>query len=211
MKKIIAITLGLIFLLCACGEKSVPAANDTQNQTQNSLPVAEKTDSSLESGDSLPQSSNESGQQNEAVEPTAPDYGDFFMTVNGFSFGIMDSMENVLAALGEPSGGTAENASCAYQGNDYFYYFDSLSVEIMANEIDGVLRVTDIKIIDDMIKNPQGVTIGTKMDAATAAMGDGYSISGSVYSYVHGNTTVLILCGSDNCVKALEYTVSNSN
>ncbi|MDO4816401.1 MAG: hypothetical protein Q4A83_07370 [Bacillota bacterium] len=141
-------------------------------------------------------------KENESYEP---DYGELYYEAEGLKFGIMDFADAVLDSLGEPDG-TFESESCAYQGKDYFYYYDGF--EVMANEIDGNMRITGITVADDTVQNPQGVKIGMDIEEALSLMGDGYTQSGSVYKYIVGSTLLMIKAGDDNCVSAIEYAVA---
>ena len=81
-----------------------------------------------------------------------PDYGELYYASGDTKFGIMDPAEKVLNALGEPVNGTFESDSCAYQGKDYFYYYDGF--EVMVNDVDGVKRITGITVADDYAHHP---------------------------------------------------------
>ena len=117
-------------------------------------------------------------------------------------FGIMDELSPVLTALGDPVG-TFESESCAYQGSDYFYYYDGF--ELTANEIEGTMFITGITVSDDTVSIPQGVKIGMDIDEALSMMDVDYTQSGSVYKFVEGATVLLIRAGSDNTVAAIGY------
>lgn len=148
---------------------------------------------------------SETSDKNNENESYKPDYGELYYEADGLKFGIMDYADEVLATLGEPDG-TFESESCAYQGKDYFYYYDGF--EIMANEIDGNMRITGITVADDTVQNPQGVKIGMDIEEALSLMGDGYTQSGAVYKYIVGSTLLMLKAGDDNCVSAIEYAVA---
>jgi len=134
-----------------------------------------------------------------------PDYGELYYEADGVKFGIMDYADEVLSALGEPQG-TFESESCAYQGSDYFYYYDGF--ELMANDIDGTLRITGITVADDTVQNPQGVKIGMDIEEALSLMGEGYAENGTVYKYTAGSTLLMLKAGEDGTVSAIEYAVA---
>ena len=148
---------------------------------------------------------NEDPAPDSSSEPYAPDYGELSFVSGDVVFGIMDFADEVLDALGEPQG-TFESESCAYQGKDYFYYYDGF--EVMANDIDGAMRITGITLADDTVANPQGVKIGMAVSEALSLMGDGYTHAGSVYKYLTGSTLLMIEEGSDGTVTAVEYAVA---
>jgi ABC-type glycerol-3-phosphate transport system substrate-binding protein len=67
---------------------------------------------------------------------------------NGVKIRPYDLGDDVLSALGNPTQ-TFEAASCAYQGKDYFYYYDGFQLTI--NELEGTKRVTAITVSDDTV------------------------------------------------------------
>ena len=137
------------------------------------------------------------------VDPSAvrPDYRKLGFSVDGFTFGIYDAMDDVIAGIGEPNG-TFEAASCAYQGNDYFYYYSNF--ELMANDFDGVQRVTHITVIDDTISTPQGVTIGMS-ELDFQALSIGFTDEGNGrFTRTEGTCTMQVII-KDGRVSAIEY------
>lgn len=177
MKKMIAILLSVLTLLCMC------ACSKGEPRTET------KTDD------------------------YTPDYGELYYASGDTKFGIMDPAEEVLNALGEPVNGTFESDSCAYQGKDYFYYYDGF--EVMVNDVDGTLRITGITIADDTVSNPQGVKIGMDMSEALSLMGDPdypesitVTHNGGVYKLVSGSTMLRLKAGDDGTLAAAEYCVA---
>lgn len=90
-------------------------------------------------------------------ETPMPAYKELFIEFGDLRIGIFDDANIVLAELPPPVG-TFEAESCAYQGMDYFYYYDGF--QLMVNEIDGARKITSISIKDDLFKTPQGVKFG---------------------------------------------------
>ena len=133
-----------------------------------------------------------------------PDYGELYFASGDVKFGIFDEAEPVLSALGEPINGTFESNSCAYQGKDYFYYYDGF--ELMVNDIDGVRRITGITLADDTVANPQGVKIGMDINKALELMDMEYTQNGSVYKLVSGSAMLIIRAADDGSLAAAEYT-----
>ena len=135
-----------------------------------------------------------------------PDYGELYYTSGDTKFGIMDPAEKVLEALGEPVNGTFESDSCAYQGKDYFYYYDGF--EVMVNDVDGTKRITGITVADDTVQTPQGVRIGMKLEDAQKLMGDEFKQVDDVYKYTEGSTVLKLAVGEDGTLTAIEYAVA---
>ena len=132
-----------------------------------------------------------------------PDYGELYFASGDVKFGIFDEAEPVLSALGEPINGTFESNSCAYQGKDYFYYYDGF--ELTVNDVEGERLITGINIADDTVETPQGIRIGMPIDEALAKPGMESEQSGSVYRFYDAETVLLINAGSDDTVSAIEY------
>ena len=135
-----------------------------------------------------------------------PDYGELYYASGDTKFGIMDPAEEVLNALGEPVNGTFESDSCAYQGKDYFYYYDGF--EVMVNDVDGVKRITGITVADDTVQTPQGLKIGMKLEDAQALLTGEYKQVGDVYKYTQGSTVLKLAVGDDGTLTAIEYAVA---
>jgi hypothetical protein len=109
--------------------------------------------------------------------------------------------DDVLSALGNPTQ-TFEAASCAYQGKDYFYYYDGFQLTI--NELEGTKRVTAITVSDDTVSIPQGVKIGSTQDEMLSLMGNDYTESTGLYSFVEDTTTLNITI-KDGKVASIVY------
>lgn len=125
----------------------------------------------------------------------------YFMS-GDVKFGIFDDADSVISALGEPQG-TFEADSCAYQGKDYFYYYDGF--ELTVNDVDGKMLITGIRVSDDTVKTPQGLYIGMPRDDALALVGSEYEQSGDVYRISESSTVLLLNVGSDGTLSAIEY------
>ncbi|MBR0425570.1 MAG: hypothetical protein IJK01_05540 [Clostridia bacterium] len=125
-------------------------------------------------------------------------YGDLAFVANGFAFGIYDPMETVLAH--STSNGSFAEVSCAFEGEDVYYYFSGF--EVMANTIDGAERVTMINLTDDTVKTPDGLYIG--MPEAEAASVLHAEPDGSIYRTVDG-TAQRTVTVQDGRVAAITY------
>ena len=148
-------------------------------------------------GDNTPE--NNTDVPEVAVEKT---YDKLCYVSGDVKFGIGDDANEVMSALGEPMG-TFEAESCAYQGKDYFYYYDGF--ELMANEFDGKLIITGITVDDDTVQIPQGVKIGMDIEEALALMELEHTDNGTVYKFTEGSTILRIRAGEDGTVAAIEY------
>ena len=117
-------------------------------------------------------------------------------------FGIGDDANEIMPQLSSPIG-TFESESCAYQGSDYFFYFDGF--ELRTNDFNKTLLITGITVSDDTVQNPQGVKIGMDIDEALELMDMDYTDNGTVYKFTEGSTVLRIRAGEDGTVAAIEY------
>ena len=142
------------------------------------------------------------------VEEEEKPYGPLFFTYNELSFGILDESDPILEALGEEDD-LFISASCAYQGDDYIYYYDGL--ELTTNEIDGVFYITGIVVADDTIKTPQGLMIGMNMEEALALMEEiedeelTVEENRGVYSFQYGPALLLVKSDANGEITAIQY------
>lgn len=136
------------------------------------------------------------------VDPNAVrggEYGELYFEVNGVRFGIYDEAAPVLAALSEEKSSFTRE-SCAFDKPDVFHLFDSF--EIMTNEIDGVDRITAIRVTTDMIETPQGLRIGMRETEAAKAFP---ALAGADWNLVDG-TALLSVTVIDGVVRGIVYT-----
>ena len=150
-------------------------------------------------------SDNGDGTKAQTKTEYKPDYGELYYASGDVKFGILDAADEVLSALGEPVS-TFESNSCAYQGKDYFYYYDGF--EVMVNDVDGVKRITGITVADDTVQTPQGLKIGMKLEDAQALLTGEYKQVGDVYKYTQGSTVLKLAVGDDGTLTAIEYAVA---
>ena len=150
-------------------------------------------------------SDNGGAQKTETKTEYEADYGELYYASGDVKFGIFDPADEVLSALGEPVS-TFESNSCAYQGKDYFYYYDGF--EVMVNDVDGVKRITGITVADDTVQTPQGLKIGMKLEDAQALLTGEFKQVGDVYKYTQGSTVLKLAVGDDGTLTAIEYAVA---
>jgi len=131
-----------------------------------------------------------------------PAYDKLYFASGDVKFGVFDYADTVMEALGEPQG-TFEADSCAYQGKDYFYYYDGF--ELTVNEIDGYMLITGISVVDDTVETPQGLKIGMPIEDALSELSLESEQSGSVYRFYDVDTVLLMNVGDDGAVSAIEY------
>lgn len=114
---------------------------------------------------------------------------DLFFESEGVRIHVYDLAEEILSSLGEPNG-TFEAASCAYQGKDMFYYYSGFQLTV--NDVDNAEHVTVVMVVDDTVSIPQGVKIGNTEEEMLQLMDDSYDVSGGLYQFISGDTTLQI-------------------
>lgn len=136
------------------------------------------------------------------IDPNAVyggEYGDLYFEADGVRFGIYDEAEPILSALSKENG-TITRASCAFDHEDVFHLYPSF--EIRTNEIDGVDRITSIRLTDDLIETPQGLYIGMSETDAAAAFP---ALSEAGWNLADG-TALLSVTIVDGVVTGIVYT-----
>lgn len=95
-----------------------------------------------------------------------------------------------------------EAQSCAYQGLDMFYTFDSF--EVMVNTIDGHNVITAISLLDDLTQTAEGLKIGDSLSRLIELYGDAYTQNGDIYKFTKDGTALSILIKNGK-VSSIEY------
>ncbi len=169
----------------AATETAVPAAIETAAPVREEAPAAEPTP---------------------AEEPEEETL-DLYFECRGVRVEPMMEAASVLAALGEPLG-AFEADSCAYLGKDLFYAYPG--VELTVNEVEGVERITVIRVTDDTVTIPQGLRIYDDEEKVTELLGG--TDNGGIYRYRSGHTELLIQVkeaeGDERRVAYIEYRVA---
>jgi hypothetical protein len=106
--------------------------------------------------------------------------------------------------LGEPSGGYYEAKSCAFEGMDKFYYYDSVTLQ--GYQKDGNDKLYSITLMDDAVKTKEGVRIGDKKDKVVSAYGSDYTEADGQLLYESGNTRLSFVMKDDE-VQSIIYSV----
>ena len=125
-------------------------------------------------------------------------------TTNGVNIAIDEKVEDITSKLGTPKGGYYEAKSCAFDGMDKFWYYDSFTLQgYQKNGVDFVYSVT---FMDDTVKTKEGIKIGDSKDKVTSAYGSSYKEEKGQIKYESGNM-VLSFAIKDNAVTSIVYSV----
>ena len=117
---------------------------------------------------------------------------------------IDGKVEDYKSKLGEPSGGYYEATSCAFDGLDKFWYYDSFTLQ--GYQKDGADLVYAITLMDDTVKTKEGVKIGDSKDKIETAYGKGTEQNGQIiYTKGAGKLTFAV---KDNVITSIEYSLA---
>ena len=95
-----------------------------------------------------------------------------------------------------------ESPSCAYQGMDKVYTYDSIIIRTYT--MDEVDYINSIEIKDDTVETPEGIYIGCTSDQVTEAYGDSGSDS---LIYVDGDIQLSFITDGSGNVTGISYDV----
>lgn len=102
-----------------------------------------------------------------------------------------------------------EAASCAFNGLDKVYTYKGLEINTYPNEENKEIDyISSIRILDESVKTPEGITIGSTLDEVLAAYGDNYTENEGQYTFTDGDAEVSILM-EDGAAISVEYIAVN--
>jgi len=149
------------------------------------------------------------GQNNagsNATQAVAQSNSKYYFTAKNTDLKIDGNLTEYTTALGEPSGGYYEAKSCAFDGMDKFYTYDSFVLQ--GYQKDGQDRLYAITLSDDSVKTKEGVRIGDKKDKVVSAYGNEYKEENGQLIYTSENTSLVFVIKGDT-VESIQYTMSN--
>lgn len=108
--------------------------------------------------------------------------------------------------LGEPDS-YFEAASCAFDGLDKTFTYGGVEIITYPDEDkEGVDYISSVRLLDNSVSTPEGVTIGSTAEEVAAACGG--EVSGDLYEKEDGDCILSILF-EDGKVISVEYTAVN--
>lgn len=120
---------------------------------------------------------------------------------NGIEIVPGEDIAPVIAALGEPTS-YYEAASCAFEGLDKIYTYGGVQINTYPDgEVDRVLSVV---LLDDACLTPEGVGIGSDVEAVIAAYGNEYTSTENSMTYMRGDAELKFIL-RDGCVSSIQY------
>ena len=192
MRKIImALALGLIFALAACGG-SDNGAGALEEEYQAAVDaIVQDTATEIDE----PAFTDEA---EDIEEPLAAQSNDgFAFTADGFVIHMDMDMSLVLDALGQPLG-VFEAPSCAFDGIDRIFRFPGVQIHTYP---EGDLDfVHTISIRDDSVTTTEGIYLGSDFEAVIAAYGSNYEQEFGMFTFTRGETTLSFFVEDDMVV-----------
>lgn len=129
-------------------------------------------------------------------------------TENGYAFSYQEvtipmniDAARLVEALGEPVD-YFEAASCAFQGLDKIYYYNSFELGTYPNGDKNY--VSYVNLLDDTVTTDQGISLGATLSELKDAYGEDYTVEGSAYIYRLGETKLTFIVEGDE-VKQITY------
>ncbi len=110
--------------------------------------------------------------------------------------------EAVIAALGEPVS-YFEAASCAFEGLDKMYTYNSVEIDTYPDE-KGVDRISNIILKDDMVETPEGVSLFETKADMVAAYGENYKDENGLLVYEKDGMKLGFILDGDEII-SIEY------
>lgn len=181
---------GIVMVLTACGQGSVPAGNLAQdiNMDAGSPGNAGKGDDKEMEGAEA--SDQENSKEKEGV---------FSFVYEGASLVPGELLDT--SALPKYSD-VAEVPSCAFGGNDNVYNFKVFELTAYFDEEEE--RIYSIYFMDPNLPTTEGLCLGDTVDDMISLYGEDYEAEGTACTYTRGETSLIIITRND-VVVSIEY------
>lgn len=173
--KLMMVSAVLALGLVACGGDAKTDANGGETNVENSGSV----DSSKE----------------EAAKGYVFVYQDVTISIDALAAPVVE-------ALGEPVS-YFEAPSCAFEGLDKMYTYNSVEVDTYPDE-QGVDRISNIILKDDMVETPEGVSLFETKEDMIAAYGENYKDENGLLVYEKDGMKLCFILDGDEII-SIEY------
>ncbi len=144
----------------------------------------------------------EAQQSSEQTSGAAISAEDAVFTYNGVSVELNGSIDEAVAALGEPID-ISSQLSCHGEGEDKTYTYGGFIVN--SYPLNGEDRVLEIVINSDSIPTSKGVQVGDPVSKVTEAYGENYKKVGVYYAYDAGDGKSLQFLVENDTVTEIDY------
>jgi predicted small lipoprotein YifL len=174
--------IAVLLLLAGCGRKdAVTTANDAES--------------------TVTKEAQENTSEDADLVTNAPEEG-FQFEYNGVSVPLNVDAAPIIESLGEPDQ-TSETASCAFQGMDKYFTYQSFEISTYPNEDKDYIYT--IYFLDDSVTTDKDIYIGSAKAEVTAAYGEDYKEESGELTYTLGNTELSFII-KDDAVESITYT-----
>lgn len=100
-----------------------------------------------------------------------------------------------------------EAASCAFEGLDKTYTYDG--IEIVTYPVEEVDYISSVRILDNSVSTPEGITIGSTMDEVKAAYGEDYEDVVGQWNYTDGDAELSIIFNGEKVLSISYYAIND--
>ena len=184
MKKILALTLAIMMLLC------FTACNQTSGTDMPQITIGAQASETSVATDPAQEATE--GQTSETGTPYAFEFqGVKLLPGAAFDASALPEATSVFQA-----------PSCALEGTDNVYNYDTF--EVTAYDEGKGEFIYSIYFIDPNLTTPEGLALGDNLNKVIDLYGDDYTQDGNTYTYVGGNTMLVILMDND-AISSIEY------
>ena len=137
--------------------------------------------------------------------PDAQAGSKYVFSYKGVSLPMNAEFAPLLETLGEPDS-YFEAASCAFDGLDKFYTYGGMELTTYPDGDQDYISA--IRLLDDSLSTPEGITLGCTPEDATAAYGEAGEVAGDLYIWSDGDATLSVLFEDGKAI-SIEYTAVN--
>lgn len=173
--KLLMVSAALVLSFAACGGDAGSNADDGESKAEENVPA----DSSKE----------------ESAKGFVFVYQDVTVSIDALAAPVVD-------ALGEPAS-YFEAASCAFEGLDKMYTYNSVEIDTYPDE-NGVDRISNIILKDDMVETPEGVCLFETKADMIAAYGENYKDENGLLVYEKDGMKLCFILDGDEII-SIEY------
>lgn len=184
MKKLlVAMLLGVLMTLVACGNEEVDVKTEVNYE---------------EVGNEIEEVAEEEVEEVVATHTTG--FGQIDINGTVLTLG-MDLTENIIAELGVAIE-VLEAPSCHFDGNDTIYTYDNVILYVYQDGENNILYI--IEITDSTITTNTGVTVGMAREEVVEIYGAEYDEYGTILEYTLDEANVAISFDVDGFVEYIE-------
>lgn len=168
-------------------------------EAQYAALVLKQQESATVSSSSVENTVNDSNGNNVSA---SVEHKGYTFTWDGLTFGIDEPSDEIIDHLGEPIG-YYEAPSCAFEGLDKIYTYNSFVVETYTDE-EKITRISAISLKDDTITTDENIMIGSSKEAVVDAYGEPKTKEDVRYIYEKDNMRLTFIF-RDGGVALIEY------